>query len=333
MDQAANIPKFARFAKYWYNTGPHAIFDQFFRFNRDTQLERLPNPKTERVSLLIKREDSNQNMWHRMMEIMSLTMSLDVLRTTLDPTTLKPLFTDRDMSNSQIVFIDDLPEEPFDSLWEMSTGLPSVHRKDNGTEIAQLSKVVVPLPGGSNPFWQGDWNIIDCGQSALLKAFSKRVIDFYKIPSMSSPADSRLNITFIDRKSKRRLLHKEAYFEQVRIRYPQVNIQVVDYASLSFADQVQVSHSTDILVGVHGAGLTHGMFLPPNSAIVEILPPTLMHKGFENMARFLGHRHFSAHSIEHESANNTGDWQHDDVYLEKTDFLALIDNAVVSAKG
>jgi hypothetical protein len=69
-----------------------------------------------------------------------------------------------------------------------------------------------------------------------------------------------------------------------------------------------VVRRTDILMGVHGAGLTHGMFIPPGSAIVEILPPGVTYKGFRDMAKPLGHNHFSSHATGRPGQTVTGDW-------------------------
>jgi protein O-GlcNAc transferase len=58
----------------------------------------------------------------------------------------------------------------------------------------------------------------------------------------------------------------------------------VDLAGLSFEAQIQIIHKTDILLSVHGAGLTHSMFLKAGSVVVEILPEDVKYKGFQNIA-------------------------------------------------
>lgn len=69
---------------------------------------------------------------------------------------------------------------------------------------------------------------------------------------------------------------------------------------------------TDILVGVHGAGLTHG------------------YKGFRNLAKMLGHNYFSSHGVTHLTNSTKGDWQFDDVYIEEDRFIDLMDLSVRS---
>lgn len=144
---------------------------------------------------------------------------------------------------------------------------------DIASQSLASTRIVIPLPGDSNPYWQDDWVDISCGESILLRALARRVLDFYKIPERSFTAPHPLTFTLIDRKQKRRLLDQDAYFSTLQAKYPEIQMQVVDYAALSLSEQIRISHSTDILAGVHGAGLTHGMFLSPNSTIVEILPP------------------------------------------------------------
>lgn len=42
--------------------------------------------------------------------------------------------------------------------------------------------------------------------------------------------------------------------------------------SLSLRKQLTLILNTDILIGMHGAGLTHALFLPPGSSIIELFP-------------------------------------------------------------
>jgi hypothetical protein len=51
-----------------------------------------------------------------------------------------------------------------------------------------------------------------------------------------------------------------------------VQLQVVDFAELSFAEQVALMARSRVLIGIHGAGLVNTLFLPPTAAVVELLP-------------------------------------------------------------
>jgi capsular polysaccharide biosynthesis protein len=45
---------------------------------------------------------------------------------------------------------------------------------------------------------------------------------------------------------------------------------MVDMAGMSFEEQLHTIRRTDILLGAHGAGLAHLMFLPQTSVVMEI---------------------------------------------------------------
>lgn len=328
----AEVPEVRRFPSYWYNTGPRTIFKEFVDMSHDDERSGSRAADQRDISLLIKREDNHANLWHTMMEVMSLSMSLDVLRTAIDPSSGEPFLSDEDTQDSRIVFLDDLPLGPYHELWQMMAKLPPVRMADPEAKIINTSRIVVPLPGGSNPFWQGDWVDLACGESELLRAFSRRVLKFYDLRSPPKRRTDHLTVTMIDRQQKRRLLDKETYFEALQARHPEVRFQLVDFAAKSFREQVEIAYSTDILIGVHGAGLTHGMFLPSQSALVEILPPKLDHKGFHNMARFLGHRYHGEHATEQDAPGGNGDWQQDDVFIDQDSFLSLADQAIVDVR-
>lgn len=46
--------------------------------------------------------------------------------------------------------------------------------------------------------------------------------------------------------------------------------QVVYNKKVSFKKQLQITRNTDIFIGIHGAGLTHLLFLPDWAAVFEM---------------------------------------------------------------
>jgi hypothetical protein len=196
-----------------------------------------------------------------------------------------------------------------------------------------MENVIIPLAGGSNTMWQGDWEPHSCQTSPLLRTFLRRILSFYDLNG--PPVQTRSNnitITFVDRKKSRHLINHEAYLEELERKFEHVSVQAVDFASIPLKQQIQVAQQTDILVGVHGAGLTHGMFLPPRPAIVEILPGELQHKGFRNLAGLLGHSYCSVHGPKREQNSShlatPTDWHSEDVFIEKDRFINLMDVAI-----
>lgn len=305
------------------------MFDDYVKLREPRKPSSIEqDDQAEGFSILVKREDNNQNLWHTMMEIMSMTMSLDVLRQAINPRTGRSYWTEADIESTQVLILDDLPNGPYHDLWSIFAKRPptrfSMMDKDKPLE----TNLIVPLAGSSNPFWQDQWVALNCGESALLKTFSDRVLDFYNISENVSRSKRQLVVTFVDRQAKRRLLQKAEYIDALKLTFPDMDVRVVDFAELDLAAQIRVAHSTDILVGVHGAGLIHGMFLPPHSAVVEIQPHGVEHYGFDMMAKSLGHRYYVRHASKHSLADDTGDWQHDDVFVSKDVFLDVVSNAV-----
>ncbi|KAH9838825.1 DUF563 domain-containing protein [Teratosphaeria destructans] len=324
------MPPLDAFPEYgWMETGPRVLFERFIRTERDPRFEAVVKPKG--FSFLVKREDNGFNMWHTMMQIMSLTLSLDVMRQTVDPNTGDPYFTEAEHERSRVVILDDLEDGPYLETWGLLSRLPIVRLRDIDVSAeTEPTKIVVPLPGVANPFWQGDWQEVNCGESVLLHTFKRRVLDLHRIAAPPPRNGNNLTLTMIDRHNRRRLLNKDQYFAKLQQRYPDITMQFVDFASLTFAEQLQIAHSTDILVGVHGAGLTHGMFLPPDSRIIEILPAYFWHQGFKNMAGFLGHKYFKRYADDVRGLGKVGDWQVEDVVVGEEEFLEVVREAVES---
>lgn len=69
-------------------------------------------------------------------------------------------------------------------------------------------------------------------------------------------------------------------------------IRLVDTASLSIIEQISIMRKTNYLIGVHGAGLSLSIFMPPNSVLYEILPKHNI-KSLLIMSGLSGHKVYS----------------------------------------
>ncbi|KAL1901043.1 hypothetical protein Sste5346_002109 [Sporothrix stenoceras] len=322
------VISFRRIREYWYDTGPKHIFDHHVRFVGNDEVAPVDDKEVAKdvvyqrhhYTLLIKRE-GELNPWHCLLEIWSMAMSLDVLRSTRNQADhfLRPhyLFPE-DMTNMQVVVVDDREDGPYFDLWKLFSGRKPLRLKEiasdpqamafyntSSSPVATQHHMIVPLAGGSNPVWQNDWAVRDCTQSDTLRVFARRVLNHYNIDNgmlsdPKEPADNPtpIRVTFIDRKdaNTRRLTDQDGFLEAVRTKYNgTVVVDAVDFGSLSFAEQLKIARATDVLVGVHGAGLTHIMFLKEHTtAVVEIQPADMdaTFMGFRNLANMRGINYF-----------------------------------------
>jgi len=361
--------------QYWYDTGPRWILDQAVDL---TAGDRVPQPKERKskaVTMIVKREGP-YHLWHCLMEIFSMTLTFDALRMARDPASpMGAAFFDKEKQSpdTQVVFIDDGPDGPFFDLWSVITGRKPIRAKDLTATLAAsaagstripLDSVIIPLAGAANTLWENDWTVRDCSSSALLDTFVARIRGFYSLPPPPPPALTRINLTFINRTTTRKLQDQQRLLDVVQKKYhPYVQVNVVDFAALDFKEQIKVAAETDVLVGVHGAGLTLAMFMKGGheggGAVVEVLPPKMYHKGFRNLAMMKGMGYFGAHGalvpkekkqesagkkepekkdgekrsellLPRENEKDDGAWHFADMAIEEQRFVELVGAAVMS---
>ncbi|UYV74181.1 EOGT [Cordylochernes scorpioides] len=107
-----------------------------------------------------------------------------------------------------------------------------------------------------------------CHSSGLIHAFSRHIL--HNLNIHRTYQGTKIQVTLISRKTSfRKILNEDELIEAAN-RNPLLSMKKVVYENLSFQSQLQVTHNTDILVGMHGAGLTHMLFLPDWGSVFEI---------------------------------------------------------------
>ena len=118
-----------------------------------------------------------------------------------------------------------------------------------------------------------------CGKAAafhrfLLSSFGIALPASVKRVKTITLVCRRKYITDSDKPSGDRIVENECELVEVLTEnYPRINIRKVFLEELSLPEQFSLLAQSDVLVGMHGAGLISGAYcLPPNAGLVELFP-------------------------------------------------------------
>ncbi|GFZ42512.1 hypothetical protein JCM24511_00228 [Saitozyma sp. JCM 24511] len=109
-------------------------------------------------------------------------------------------------------------------------------------------------------------------------------------------------VVYVDRQaSKRRLRHEDhlglmdtllSLRDSGRIAFKHAKLE-----DLSHAEQVTMVSDADIIVGVHGNGLTHLLWMPQGGNVVEFFPPDSFTRDYEVPATAVGHAYHAIRNV------------------------------------
>ncbi len=241
-------------------------------------------------TLLLRRERTG-NIWHRLLEMWQVELSLDALE-------MSAYIPGFDRKKVEIVFSTD-DKGPWDELvWPMITGKMPLYQSEFKRDGC-LGTVILPLPGSTSPYWYGVWEDLPCRTSYLLDPFINDMLKFMRLNTPPRLADDTV-LTIVNRtgtSSTRQLWNIDAHAEALRKSFPDVTVQVQDFSVLSLTEQIQMIRGTDVFMGAMGAGLTHLFWLPEESSFVEIMAPGAHYSGFRNLAKVRRIPYFTTHGV------------------------------------
>ncbi len=95
-----------------------------------------------------------------------------------------------------------------------------------------------------------------------------------KLALKRSSADYGDRIYISRAKANHRKVLNEEELQPVLHKY---GFRIVYFEELTFSDQVSICKKAKVLLGLHGAGLSNLVFLPPQSQVIEIRPDKVYH--------------------------------------------------------
>lgn len=227
-----------------------------------------------------------------------------------------------DLATTRVVHLDSGYPSPVDALHEklLSPNHALVHGDALMGKRVQFENDVLLAPWEvSGPMMQHLNDDEPCGASALFQDFRRLALatmgamtakpvasvlpdndtegdDEATESSLSGAAASLVTVTVITRrpykgrKVQRVWRNEDDVLARMRTEYKDMNIafQSVDFVALTLQEQMDVIVQSDVVIGMHGAGMVNVFWTRPETLVVEIFPKDRRRWGYRNLCQFIG---------------------------------------------
>ncbi|XP_059393853.1 EGF domain-specific O-linked N-acetylglucosamine transferase [Carassius carassius] len=160
----------------------------------------------------------------------------------------------------------------FRETWQAFTDYDIIHLKNFDSKRVCFRDVFFSLlPRMRYGLFYNTPLISDCHSEGLFKAFSQHVL--YRLGvSQDGPKEGQVRVTLLARSTEyRRIINQQELINALKtVPLFEVKLEDYKYKEMPFLEQIRVTHNSDIFIGMHGAGLTHLLFLPDWAVIFEL---------------------------------------------------------------
>ena len=204
-------------------------------------------------------------------------------------------FFGRSPQQTNILIFDSHPYGSLDPVWPQLFN--STFRLSSLPPKTRFRRMVWNIVGYSSPM-----KIVLSPYPPLLEEFRSFFLSSFDIDADRRVDCENLSVLFIWRRDYvahprnptgfvlRKIRNEAKLIAYVRKKMPEIGVRGVQIDALPMRDQLQLVVNADILVGVHGAGLAHAIFLPRRTGLLELSPNWLWssNEHFEAIASWRG---------------------------------------------
>ncbi|XP_033755782.1 beta-1,2-xylosyltransferase-like [Pecten maximus] len=230
-------------------------------------------------------------------------------------------------SQTCVLLLDVHPKGKLDEIWNM-VFRTVVRVKDIKDHEWNFRNLVFGIDTYSGPI------TTEMESLPFISEFQEAIFHANALPpptkTACSLANQYINITLILRhnyvaharnptgKIKRKLANEGEIISYIKSVMPFAKLTAVQLEDLNVENQVELIYYTDILIGVHGAGLGHVILMRPGSSLIELFPTSYFffrNRHFENLARWVGIHYRS--------------WYNWDMFFTDSEWMYVSPNEVV----
>ncbi|KAK6632461.1 hypothetical protein RUM44_007503 [Polyplax serrata] len=210
----------------------------------------------------IMKIDASVNMYHHFCDFLNLYASLHVNMSHPSAFT-----TD----NHIIIWETYLYQSNFEETWKAFSDKPVLTLRNFVGKTVCFKNVIFPLlPRMIFGLYYNTPLVHGCQKSGLFKAFSEFILHRLEVREYARNG-TQLRVTLLSRQtSYRNILNEENLIAGLRRNKSYDVRRTVFGKNLRFIDQLEIIRNTDIFIGMHGAGLTHLLFLPDWAGVFEL---------------------------------------------------------------
>lgn len=171
-----------------------------------------------------------------------------------------------------------------------------------------------------------------CRRTGLFDSYRRFVLQSFDLLQVDPPAIPSVTLTLRHRtpeKNVGRVMANEQEVIQVLRSGNMIDVQVVDTAAMKFSEQLKLIRSTNVLIGIHGAGLMLIMFAAEEAVLVEVYPSYRQDRHFRHAARMTGKVYMPLRASSRETCRGSSD----SVTVPIDEFRAVVDGAVRIARS
>jgi len=244
------------------------------------------------TSLITCRWYGMQHFWHVLFDY-TIPLFWTIKKASNTSIRHRIFFIDQNDSMKGTLFTDMFTDEKIQNL-----------RIDLSNLTTCWKRVVIGFPKSENPVNPQKWKtVLDIPYhypSEAYDGFRQMAIQHYigkdLQPKQCIPSKDHPDIVFVFRISKKRhIINRDELVNSTKNFCPYCNIRTTFTTNMSIGDQVSFFCNSSIIIGLHGGGLSHMLWMETNkSALIELLPYKYTCRNwYEQIANGCGVKYFS----------------------------------------
>ncbi|TMW61784.1 hypothetical protein Poli38472_010847 [Pythium oligandrum] len=204
---------------------------------------------------------------------------------------------------TQLVYFDDGFPSHIDALQKavMSPNHPVIFGKDVLQGVVHFDRVMIAPFEMTGPMMRHLNDDEPCRRNKMISDFRAFALKTFNVSPVKADPSTCL-VTIITRKPydgrivQRKWLNEDEVLGNMTLEYAHPGVynhsvcrfQSVDFVHLSLVDQMRLMVESDVVIGMHGAGMVNVLWTRPETLVVEIFPRERYRWGYRNLCQFVG---------------------------------------------